>query len=102
MGNRIINRTMAHKLYEDFSKQWRRQKRLAGQYGKPSMPRPTFNQWYAMHERDVSMMSESSPNDVREYLGADPWAEPVATPTVSEPKEERGVMTIPISGDDDE
>lgn len=99
MSNRTLDRSVARALYADFSKRWRRELRGADVYGKPGSPKkPKFSQWYAMHERDLSMMKESTPQDVAEYM-EDPWA----TPDVSPPKDdagERGVVEIPIEGDD--
>jgi len=95
MGNRTIERSVARHLYTEFSQKWRREKRLAGQYGKPGVRKPTFSQWASMHERDLGMMAESSPVDVQEYLGQDPWAEP----SPSKQEVDRGVVTVPISGD---
>lgn len=107
MGNRTIERAIARKLYGDFSRSWNREKRLAGQYGKPGYRKPTFSQWYAMHEANRELMAESTPQDVQEYLGVDPWEQPAPQRTLQEihdeaiPTEERGVMTIPLMGDDE-
>ena len=105
--SRAIDRSVARKLYDGFSKKWRSELRFAGRYGKPGTRKPTFNQWFAMHQKDLTMMSESTPADVREYLGADPWLEGAdASPSLSAaseaPSEERGVMTIPMHGGEDE
>ena len=110
MGNRTISRSMARKLYTEFSRKWRREKNLAGLHGKPGYRKPTFNQWYAIHQRDADMMRESSPADVQEYLGVDPWApaDVVAHEAARKPDQaidaagERGVAVIPIVGGDDE
>lgn len=102
MGNRAITRSIAHKLYADFSKRWRREKNLAGLHGKPGYRKPTFNQWYAMHQRDQEMMAESSPQDVQEHMGLDPWSEPTPEKTAQEVHDEqpeRGVVEIPIMGE---
>lgn len=104
MGNRTIERAIARRLYGEFSKAWRSEKRLAGKYGERGYRKPTFSQWYGMHQHDQEMMRQSSPQDVQEYLGLqDPWAEemPKAPQESSELKEERGVMTIPIAGDEE-
>ena len=108
MSNRQIERAIARTLYNGFSRAWRREKRLAGKYGEPGFKKPTFNQWNAMHERNSKMMAESTPADVQEFLGLDPWSEPPqrtpeqvhAEGTAAEPVEECGVLTIPISGDE--
>lgn len=103
MGNRTIERAVARKLYGDFTRAWRREKRLAGKYGEPGFRRPTFAQWYAMHQRNQEMMAESTPQDVQEYLGLDPWTDQPKElrPVESEGDDtDRGVMTIPISGDE--
>lgn len=104
MSNRTIERAVARKLYADFAKAWRREKRLAGRYGQTGYRRPTFSQWYEMHQRDQEMMAASSPQDVLEYLGQDPWAElePERTPQeihdgLSE--SERGIVEIPMMGE---
>lgn len=103
MSNRTLNRSAAKALYAKFSHAWRDEKRLSGQYGKPGARKPTFNQWYKMHQRDIGMMAESTPTDVQEYLGLDPWEQsepvPVEVPIVDEPR--RGVETINIAGDDE-
>lgn len=72
---RMIERKNARRLYDRFSRTWRREKRMAGVYGKPGR-KPTFNEWYYMHEGNSSMMAQSTPADVQEYLGLDPWDEP--------------------------
>jgi hypothetical protein len=45
---------------------------MAGAWGKPGR-KPTFNDWYHMHRGDGDMMRQSTPTDVKEYLGLDPW-----------------------------
>lgn len=103
MGNRTIDRATARRLYDDFSRRWRSEKRAAGKYGQPGFRKPTFSQWYAIHDRDRSMMEESTPQDVQEYLGLDPWSEALPpAPTATESTGERGVMTIPMVGGDDD
>lgn len=102
MSTRELNRSIARKLYEKFSAQWRRDLRAQGLYGKPRSPkRPTFHQWYEMHGRDIGQMRESTPQDVREYLELpaeqDPWAE-ASSSREPEAKEERGVVTMNIAG----
>lgn len=96
MGNRTIERSVARKLYGEFSRKWRRERRLAGKAGRPGFRKPTFHQWYEMHLRDRDMMRQSTPVDVQEYLGRDPWAEPSAR---VQPEPHHGVVTIPIAGD---
>lgn len=96
---RTIERRNARRLYDSFSRAWRREKRMAGLYGKPGR-KPPFNQWYHMHERDASLMRQSTPSDVREYLGLDPWAPPPVQAAPSVPDERpRGVVTYSMSGD---
>lgn len=107
MGNRTIERSVARALYGDFSKKWRRDKRNAGMHGKPGFKKPSFGQWYAIHQKNEQMMRESTPQDVQEYLGLDPWVEqiPRSLQEIHDeavPIEERGVVTIPITGGDDE
>lgn len=96
MGNRTIERSIAKNLYADFCAKWRREKRLAGKYGKPGIRRPNFNQWLQIHGRDQLMMSQSTPVDVQEYLGHDPWTLPEKE---KETSADRSVVTVPISGD---
>lgn len=101
--NRKLNRTMARKLYERFSEIWRRDLRLSGLYGKKDAPKkPTFGQWYKMHERQVEQMQESTPQDVLEYMGEDPWASQLDPQVSDSVDENRGVVTIPIAGDDND
>lgn len=102
MGSRTIERGMARALYDDFSRRWRREKRLAGKVGFPGYRKPTFGQWHRMHLRNLEMMRESTPVDVQEYLGVDPWADPSVEGTEApanngdtEPMD-RGVVTLPI------
>lgn len=97
-------RTEARRLYDRFSKQWREEMRLVGLYGKKSpYKRPSFSQWMAMHERDTDMMAESTPADVQEYLGQDPWVEQLDARArePEQPDSERGVATIQIVGDEE-
>lgn len=102
MSERTMTRAIARKLYERFSRNWRRDVRLAGQYGKPGTGKPTFNAWWKMHLKQLEQMRNSTPADVREYL-SDPWADgPTApAPRSAEPEEKRGVLTIPIAGDEE-
>ncbi len=112
MGQRVIERSIARRLYTEFSKRWRAEKMKAGLRGKPGYRKPTFSEWYAIHNRDREMMKESTPQDVQEYLGVDPWAE--TGPNLSSgprspqeihdeaiPREERGVTTINVAGDEE-
>lgn len=75
---------------------------MAGLYGTPGR-KPGFNQWYHMHERDATMMRQSTPSDVREYLGLDPWAPPPSQDFPSAPQVSdegpRGVVTYSMGGD---
>lgn len=75
MGQRNIERAVARKLYDCFSLKWRREARVMGSYGKRGMRKPTFHQWYEAHMRDETMMKESTPADVREHFGIDPWGD---------------------------
>lgn len=98
MGSRTIERGMARALYDDFSRQWRKEKRLAGKEGMPGYRKPSFGQWHRMHLRDHEMMRDSTPVDVQEYLGIDPWAEMSGGPSNNGDTEPdaRGVPTVPI------
>lgn len=74
MSNRTIERSVARALYAKFSRDWRDHLRASGKYGEPKSPkRPTFSQWYALHERNRAMMEQSKAADVLEFLQADPW-----------------------------
>ena len=98
--SRNLERSMARSEYAKFAKRWRHEQRLAGVYGKTGFKRPKFNEWYAIHQRDMEMMKHSTPDDVREYLGADPWspqAEANLAPVGGEPEGERGVVTLDIA-----
>ena len=99
--SRSIERLVARKLYSNFTKQWRNEMRSKGLYGqKTNFKRPTFNQWFVMHEKDLDMMKQSSPSDVQEYQQMsfeDPWADKGESESVS--TEERGSVTMNISGD---
>lgn len=116
---RTIARAVARRQYDRFSRDWRREKRMAGAWGRPGR-KPTFSQWYHMHEGDSGMMGQSTPSDVQEYLGLDPWAserERKLAPELTdefrrvlaaqraleqlEDGTERGVVTIPIIGEDE-
>ncbi len=101
MGNRTIERSMARTLYQEFSRRWRRERRIAGKQGDPKYRRPTFRQWHQMHLRDLEMMRQSTPVDVQEYMGQDPWVETPEGPPNNGDTEpvERGVLTLPMSGD---
>ena len=121
--NRIQRRREARRLYERFSRMWRDELRAHGLYGqKVRYKRPTFAQWFQMHERNTRMMDQSTPQDVVEYLGVDfsdgdPWAaqldprisggdtEPANNPREDgagvESAPERGVATIQIVGDEE-
>lgn len=98
--SRTIERHVARKLYDNFSRTWRREKRMADAYGKPGR-KPTFNEWYHMHSRDNALMAESTPSDVQEYLGLDPWEVRSVGRVTEEAAEQRGVLTIPIAGNED-
>lgn len=102
--SRTLDRSIARGLYEKFAKRWNQEKRLAGVYGKPGYRKPRFNEWYAMHQRNLEMMKESAPADVVEHLGDDPWgAESDAfRPQPDKTEGERGVTTIDIVGSEDE
>jgi hypothetical protein len=102
MGNRTIERSVARSLYAKFSRDWRDHLRASGKYGKPKSPkRPTFSQWYELHERNKEMMEQSKAEDVLDFLQADPWErfaaehpqEAQAASEGSSP-EERGVLHI--------
>lgn len=95
MGNRTIERKAARRLYDEFSRKWRSERRLAGKVGQPGFRKPTFRQWHEIHLRDHAMMQASTPADVQEYLGQDPWQD------MNPPTSDRGVLTVPISGDDE-
>lgn len=107
--SRNIDRSVARRHYERFSRDWRREKRMAGAWGKPGK-KPVFSEWYHMHQRDSGMMSKSTPADVQEHLGLDPWVEPsrperealrVIQKALGELEGERGVVTIPIIGENE-
>ena len=109
--SRNLERSVARNLYAKFAKQWRHEQRLAGVYGKPNhFKRPKFNEWYAMHQKDLGMMQESAPNDVLEYVGEDPWgatsyaASAPETPgnETPNPLEQRGVVTLDIASGKEE
>lgn len=104
--SRNLERSIARELYAKFAKRWRQEQRLSGVYGQPGYKRPKFNEWFTMHQRNLEMMNESTPADVREYVGADPWGEPnpafgAETPKASD-EGERGVTTINIAGSEDD
>lgn len=118
MPVRTIARSAARKQYERFSRDWRREKRMAGAWGKPGH-KPTFNSWYHLHGGNSGMLAQSTPSDVRECLGMDPWApeheRKLAPELANEFRKvlaarsaldeldgtERGVVTIPIIGEDE-
>lgn len=100
MGNRVIERRIARGLYDEFSRKWRAERRLTptSSEAKKLGRKPTFGQWNRMHLRDLEMMRESTPADVQEYLGVDPWADG-PTPQEQDDPVDRGVATVPIKGD---
>jgi len=107
---RELNRSVAKKLYEKFSRKWREDLRDRGVYGKPNqMKRPTFNQWYKIHEKDINMMSQSNPKDYRDYV-QHLYAEQIREnfPQIemnnsdSSNESERGVVTMNIAGDEED
>lgn len=104
--SRTLERSMARREYEKFARRWREEKRLAGIYGKAGYRRPSFSEWYSIHQRDIEMMRQSTPADVVEYLQADPWAEaPQYTPQQvndGEDQQDRGVVTIDIATGEEE
>lgn len=106
--SRNLERSVARALYAKFAKQWRHEQRAAGVYGRPNnYKRPKFNEWYAMYQKNLEMMKQATPNDVREYVGEDPWVtqpEVNLAPIQGEPEgERRGVVTLDItSGKEDE
>lgn len=97
MGNRTIERSTAKALYHEFSLKWKRELRLSGKYGKPGFRKPTFSQWHKMHMKDHEMMKESTPSDVQEFLGLDPW-DPASEGTEHpiEQESENDIVTVPI------
>lgn len=100
--SRTLDRSIARHLYAKFAADWRKELRKTGLYGTPKSPkRPTFAQWYALHEKDQGMLQESTAQDVMEYLEQDPWAETRVESSESDTDGERGVVTIPIAGDDE-
>lgn len=100
--SRTLERSIARKQYEKFARRWREEKRMAGVYGKQGYRKPSFSEWYGIHQRDLEMMRQSTPSDVQEYLspGVDPWAE--EKPAAETSDGERGVVTIDIAGSGDE
>lgn len=101
--SRTIERSVARREYEKFSKRWRDEKRMAGLYGKTGYRKPTFSEWNAIHQRDLEQLKQSTPADVVEHLGVDPWeGQSEFRPAVEQPKEERGVVTLNIAGNEDE
>lgn len=103
MGTRSMTRHALRREYEQFSRYWRDQTRLSGKYGtKDARRKPTFNQWMAW-KADFERQKAPPPaqyNEVRLHEpGTDPWAE---EPAAEAPSENRGVVTIPIVGGDDE
>lgn len=93
MGNRIIERRIARALYDEFSRKWRRGCRLAGKSGVSGHRKPSFGEWRRMHLNDHGMMGESTPIDVQEFLGRDPWDESVSDP--NEPKTD-DIAIVPL------
>jgi hypothetical protein len=107
--SRTIERAVARREYEKFSKKWREEKRFAGVYGQVGYRKPSFNEWYHMHQRNLEMMKESTPADVQEHLGLDPWIEVQDPPRTAKeihdeaiPEENRGVITIDIATGEEE
>ena len=100
--SRTIERSIARREYGKFARRWRDEKRFAGVYGQPGYRRPSFSEWYHMHQRDLEMMKQSTPADVQEYLGADPWVEVQAAPVLEETPSERGVVTLDIATGEEE
>lgn len=102
--SRNLERSTARALYAKFAKQWRQQKRAVGVYGEPGYARPKFSQWFQMHQQNLAENGKRL-GQVQQELHAegtelaDPWFEdpPMGD---SEVKEERGVVTMNISGDD--
>lgn len=107
--SRTLERSIARRQYEKFLKQWRQEKRLAGVYGKSGYKHPSFNEWSSMYQSNLDMMRKSTPADVVEHIGADPWAE---APREYTPQEiydgedrkevQRGVITMNIAGSEDD
>lgn len=104
--SRTLKRSVARAHYGKFAKLWREDLRISGQYGQPNSPkRPPFNQWYAMHQKNLEMTKESTPADVQEYMSAqDPWAQETNTgDSRGDERSERGVTHIDIAtGKEDE
>lgn len=101
--SRTIERSVARREYEKFAKRWREEKRFAGVYGKTGYRKPSFNEWYHIHQKDLEMMKQSTPADVQEYLGLDPWVEVQASPeSPSQEESDRGVLTIDIASGEEE
>lgn len=113
--SRTIERSIARREYEKFARRWREEKRFAGVYGKTGYRKPSFNEWYHMHQSDLEQMRQSSPADVQEHLGLDPWIEvqperPLqqvhtdlsSLQQVHDETEERGVITIDIASGEEE
>lgn len=102
--SRTLERSIARREYDKFAKKWRTEKRLAGVYGQGGYRRPSFSEWYHMHQKDIQQMRESTPADVQEHMGLDPWA-PIEMKTAPEkPHEEsdRGVVTIDMATGEEE
>lgn len=82
--SRKIERAAARRQYDRFSRDWRREKRMAGAWGRPG-GKPRFSEWYHMHDGVLDDLAASTPGDVREHLGLPPWARglrlPVLTPS---------------------
>lgn len=102
--SRKQKRTEARREYERFTKLWRDELRMTGLYGKKTkFRRPTFSQWYAQHEHEFGS-PPAQQLEVPQYpnsFGEDPWAEQLDQRVTEEPKEERGVATIQIVGDEE-
>lgn len=93
MSKRTIERSIARAMYTEFTRKWTRQKRFAGKYGEKGTRKPTFSQWYRLHEGNQEMMKQSDPSDVREHLMLDPW---VDTFSSTGQESENGVLELPI------
>lgn len=103
--SRTLERSVARREYDKFLKRWRQEKRLTGVYGKPGYRHPSFSEWYTIHQRNLEMMRQSSPSDLVEYMGDDPWAQPEEVQARSgndTPREERGAATIDIASGEEE
>lgn len=120
MSTRTIERAVARRQYDRFSRDWRREKRMAGAWGEPGA-KPRFSEWYHIHQGDGGMMGQSTPADVREHLRVTEhrsWSwDPAPDPNSERLRErveaarraldgvadasDRGAVTIPIIGEDE-